>query len=234
MRLTQLLDAARRHHGERTAIIEGDKRLSYAALHDRAGRCAGLFRSLGVGEEDRVCILALNSHRNLEALFGAIWAGGIAAPLNYRLSPAELVGIVRMVEARVLVVDDEFLPLAETLRAEAGCIEHVVLMSDHAAPAGLIDYEAAIARADAAPDAMRGGDDIATIFFTGGTTGLPKGVMQTHANLVTSALMYVAHWHWSRDVVLLGSAPMFHVAAAAVIPPVRSEEHTSELQSLMR
>src|SRR3546814_11824445 len=72
-----------------------------------------------------------------------------------------LVGIVRMVEARVLVVDDEFLPLAETLRAEAGCIEHVVLMSDHAAPAGLIDYEAAIARADAAPDAMRGGDDIA-------------------------------------------------------------------------
>src|SRR3546814_4611239 len=106
-----------------------------------------------------------------------------------------------MVEARVLVVDDEFLPLAETLRAEAGCIEHVVLMSDHAAPAGLIDYEAAIARADAAPDAMRGGDDIATIFFTGGTTGLPKGVMQTHANLVTSA---------------------------------RSEEHTSELPSLMR
>src|SRR3546814_5389573 len=139
------------------------KRLSYAALHDRAGRCAGLFRSLGVGEEDRVCILALNSHRNLEALFGAIWAGGIAAPLNYRLSPAELVGIVRMVEARVLVVDDEFLPLAETLRAEAGCIEHVVLMSDHAAPAGLIDYEAAIARADAAPDARRGGNAIATV-----------------------------------------------------------------------
>src|SRR3546814_19234162 len=87
MRLTQLLDAARRHHGERTAIVEGDKRLSYAALHDRAGRCAGLFRSLGVGEEDRVCILALNSHRNLEALFGAIWAGGLAAPLNYRLAP---------------------------------------------------------------------------------------------------------------------------------------------------
>src|SRR3546814_15840814 len=78
MRLTQLLDAARRHHGERPAIIEGDKRLSYAALHDRAGRCAGLFRSLGVGEEDRVCILALNSPRNLEALFGAIWAGGLS------------------------------------------------------------------------------------------------------------------------------------------------------------
>src|SRR3546814_15265759 len=135
MRLTQLLDAARRHHGERTAIIEGDKRLSYAALHDRAGRCAGLFRSLGVGEEDRVCILALNSHRNLEALFGAIWAGGIAAPPNYRLSPAELVGIVRMVEASVLVVDAEFLLLAATMRAEDGGIQPGVLLSDPPTPA---------------------------------------------------------------------------------------------------
>src|SRR3546814_16972129 len=93
-------------------------------------------------------------------------------------------------------------------------------MGDPAAPAVLIDYEAAVARADAAPDAMRGGDDIATIFFTGGTTGLPQGVMQPHANLVTSALLYVAHWHWSRDVVLLGSAPMFPLSAAAVLPPV--------------
>jgi len=220
MRLTQLLEAGRRHHGDRTALIEGEKRLTYEQLHDRVGRCAGLLRELGLGEEDRVCILALNSHRNLEVLFGTIWAGGIAAPLNYRLSPAELAGIVRMVEARVLVVDDEFLSLGRALREEAGCVEHLVMLSDRPAPAGLIDYEAELSRAEVPPDAMRGGDDTATIFFTGGTTGLPKGVMQTHANLVTSALMYVAHWRWTRDMVLLGSAPMFHVAAAAVIPPV--------------
>ena len=220
MRLTQLLDASRRHDGGKVAIVDGERRLTYDALYERVGRCAGMLQGLGVSEGDRVCILSLNSHRNLEALFGTIWAGGIAAPLNYRLAPAELAGILEMVEARVLLVDDEFLSLGEQLRAEAGCVEHLVLMSDMAAGAGLIDYEAALAAAAIPPDAMRGGEDIATIFFTGGTTGLPKGVMQTHNNLVTSALMYLARWSWTSDIVLLGSAPMFHVAAAAVIPPV--------------
>src|SRR5579875_1937333 len=105
MRLSQIVDNSRRHHGDKVAIIDGERRLTYAQLHDRVGRCAGVLQALGVGGEDRVCILALNSHRNLEALLGTVWAGGIAAPLNYRLSPPELVGIVRMVEARVLMVD---------------------------------------------------------------------------------------------------------------------------------
>jgi len=220
MRLTQMLDGARRRHGDKVAIIDGDRRVTFGELYERSGRCAGLLKGLGVGSEDRVCILALNSHRNLEALFGTVWAGGIAAPLNYRLSLAELVGIVAMVEARVLVVDEEFLALGEQLRAELACLDHLVLIGDRPARPGLVDYEAALAEAEMPSDALRGGEDIATIFFTGGTTGLPKGVMQTHNNLVTSALMYVARWSWTEDMILLGSAPMFHVAAAAVIPPV--------------
>ena len=91
----------------------------YDELYDRAGRCAGVLQGLGVQREDRVCILSFNSHRNLEALFGTVWAGGIAAPLNYRLAPAELAAIVEMVEARVLLVDDEFLAL-EPAVARAG------------------------------------------------------------------------------------------------------------------
>lgn len=220
MRLTQMLDSARRRHGGKVAIVDGERRLTYAMLHDRTARCAGLLRGLGVGEEDRVCILSLNSHRNLEMLFGTVHAGGIAAPLNYRLAPTELVGIIEMVEARVLAVDAEFLELGQQLAAAAASVEHVILLEDGRAPDGVIGYERALADARPAPDAMRGGDDTATIFFTGGTTGLPKGVMQTHANLVTSALMYVGRWRWTDELILLGSAPMFHVAAAAVIPPV--------------
>jgi acyl-CoA synthetase (AMP-forming)/AMP-acid ligase II len=220
MRLTQMLDEGRRRHPEAVALIDGARQITYGALYERSGRCAGMLQGLGVGAEDRVCILSLNSHRNLEALFGTIWAGGIAAPLNYRLSPAELAGIIAMVDARVLLVDDEFLDLGRRIAADAGCVDHVVLLSDTPAPDGLIAYEDAIAGAEVPPDAMRGGGDVATIFFTGGTTGLPRGVMQTHDNLVTSALMYVARWSWTSDIILLGSAPMFHVAAAAVIPPV--------------
>lgn len=220
MRLTQMLDSARRHFGEKVAIIDGEQRISFDALYDRVGRCAGVLQGLGVGAEDRVCILSLNSSGNLEMLFGTVWIGGIAAPLNYRLAPAELVQIVAMVEARVLVVDDAFLELGLVLAAQADCVEHVVLIGDGTTRGGAIACEEAMRGAIAPPDAMRGGNDTATIFFTGGTTGLPKGVMQTHTNLVTSALMYIARWKWDSDLILLGSAPMFHVAAAAVIPPV--------------
>ena len=220
MRLTQLLDASSRNFGDRVAVVDGLRELTYADLYDRVGRVAGVLKGLGVGSEDRVCVLSLNSHRNLETLFGATWAGGIAAPLNYRLSPAELAQIVEHVQARVLAVDDEHLALGRWLKETVGCLEHIVLMSGRAAEAGVIHYEAALADAKVPPDALRGGEDTATIFFTGGTTALPKGVMQTHANLVSSALMYVARWGYTRDMVLLGSAPMFHVAAAAVIPPV--------------
>jgi long-chain acyl-CoA synthetase len=220
MRLTQILEASHRNFGDKVAIVDGERELTYAELYERTGRAAGLLKALGAVAEDRVCILSLNSHRNLEALFASVWAGAIAAPLNYRLAPAELAKIVDYVEARILLVDDEFLALGRQLLAQSNCLKHLVLMSDRPAEEGLVDYEAGLAAADIAPDAMRGGDDVATLFFTGGTTGLPKGVMQTHDNLVTSALMYVARWTWTGDMILLGSAPMFHVAAAAVIPPV--------------
>jgi long-chain acyl-CoA synthetase len=220
MRLIQLIDAARQHFGERIAVVDGERALTYAELHDRVGRAAGLLKGLGIETEDRVCILSLNSHRNLETLFGTVWAGGIAAPLNYRLSPAELAQVIAHVEARVLLVDEEFLALGQQLRNQVDCLKHLILMSDAPAAGRAIDYEAGLAVVETPPDAMRGGGDIATIFFTGGTTGLPKGVMQTHDNLVTSALMYVARWGYDEDTILLGSAAMFHVAAAAVIPPV--------------
>ena len=220
MRLTQILEAGRRNHGSRIAVIDGTRELTYAELHDRVGRLAGALQNLGLQADDRVCILSINSHRNLEALFGIIWAGGIAAPLNYRLSPPELAQIIVHLQAGILFVDDEYLALGLKLREEIGCLKHLVLMSDRQTPVpDVTDYEAAIAATQFAADALRGGDDVASIFFTGGTTALPKGVMQTHANLVASALMYVARWRYTQDMILLASAPMFHVAAAAVIPP---------------
>ena len=220
MRLTQILETGCRNFGDRIAVVDGDRELTYVELNDRVARLAAVLETLELKSGDRVCVLSLNSHRYLETLFAAAWAGGIAAPLNFRLSPAELAQIILHVQASILFVDVAYLELGQQLRDEAGCLKHLVLMSDDSSCApGVIGYEDAIARAAPAPDALRGGEDVATIFFTGGTTALPKGVMQTHANLVASAVMYVARWHYQSDLILLASAPMFHVAAAAVIPP---------------
>src|SRR5205814_4989509 len=111
-------------------------------------------------------------------------------------------------------VDDAFAPMLPSLRDAA--LHAVVHMGDAATPQGMLSYEALITEAQPIPDARRGGDDVAGVFYTGGTTGFPKGVMLSHRNLITSALGTQAMCPF----VIPGGrflhvAPMFHLADLA-------------------
>src|SRR5690606_2282084 len=86
-------------------------------------------------------------------------------------------------------------------------------------PQGWLSYEDQLAGAVIPPDAGKSDGDTAAVFFTGGTTSLPKGVMQTHGNLISSALIYLSRFRFTEDTVLLCSAGLFHVASTAVVVP---------------
>jgi len=212
MQVTQTLRRALLLYGDQIAVLDGELRQTYAEFGARVQRLAGALRELGVGDDDKVAILALNSHRYLELFYGTFWAGGVVVPLNIRLAPPELVHQINEADAKVLVVDDTFAMMLPALKPKLrpGC--RMVLAADTPAVDDLISYEALIAASQPVEDAGRGGDDVAGIFYTGGTTGRAKGVMLTHDNIMANAQNgLMANRSTHRDVYL-HSAPMFHLA----------------------
>ena len=194
---------ARRCFGDRIAVIDGERAITYAELAVRCDRLAAGLASLGVQPGDRVALLSANGHRYLEAFSGLPASGVVLVPLNTRLAPNELAHIVQHSGARVLLSDRDPGDLANV-------VEHVILIPD--------EYERLVGGAspeplDATPRVSP--DDVAALFYTGGTTGLPKGVMLTHRNLVANAFNKIVACSLTADDVFLAAPAMFHVAGIA-------------------
>lgn len=198
--LADPIEYARSCFGARVAIVDGDHSLTYAQLADRCDRLAVGLAKLGVHRGDRVALLSANGHRYLEAFFGLPAAGIVLVPLNTRLAPAELEHIVQHSGAKVLITDRDAGELAAS-------VEHVVSIPE--------PYEEMLEQSSGTPTAVASPDDVAALFYTGGTTGLPKGVMLTHANLVANAFNKIVACSLSAEDVFLAAPAMFHVAGIA-------------------
>jgi acyl-CoA synthetase (AMP-forming)/AMP-acid ligase II len=201
--LGDALDHARRLHAQRTAVVDGATRYDYGQLALRCDRLgAGLLRA-GVRPGERVAILSGNSHRYLEAFCAVPAHGMVLVPLNTRLATPELQQILEHAGARVLLSDRDPGPLA-------GCVERVISIPD--------GYEALLETASSSEAARWPApreSDVAALFYTGGTTGTPKGVMLTHRNLVANAFHKTVACSLRADDVFLAAPAMFHVAGIA-------------------
>jgi len=212
MYMTQSLHRAVRVHPRKTATICGDRRHDYVTFQERIVRIAGALRAAGVKPGDRVGILSLNSDRFLEYFYATYWAGGVVNPCNIRWSANEIAYSLSDCDTRVLLIDDQFLPMLPQLRAHAPCVATVIHCGDEAPPDGLLGYESLIASSAPTDEIVRGGEDLAGVFYTGGTTGFPKGVMLPHRALYVNALALQAAYGDMSAVVGLHAAPMFHLA----------------------
>lgn len=190
---------------------------TWREVGDRVAKGAALLKRIGISSDDRVAVLCLNSDRYLELYFSILWAGMTIVPVNWRWSPAEITQCFSDCEPRLLVVDDTFADQADALCAGSSQNMRVLYAGDSKAPAGMIDYEEEIADIAPVHDMMRRGDDLAGLFYTGGTTGRSKGVMLTHRNIMWSQLSYIAHTKPDENDVYLHVAPMFHVADMASV-----------------
>src|SRR3954468_13042384 len=188
MYMTQGLHRAVQQRPDAEATVFGSRRRTFAEVADRVARLAGALRGLGVGAGDRVAMLSLNSDRFSEYLLAVPWADAVLNPVNIRWSPAEIGYSLRDSDTRVLLVDDAFAAVVPALRTEYPDLRTVIHTGDGPTPEGLLAYEDLVAGHDPVEDARRGGDALAGLFYTGGTTGHPKGVMLSHANLMISAL----------------------------------------------
>jgi long-chain acyl-CoA synthetase len=183
------------------AVVDGALRLTYRELYERSQRLGQAMRQLGLAPGDRVAFLSANSHRYFEAFFGIPAQGLILVPLNTRLSVRELNAILVDSGARVLFTDRD----AGELAAH---VERVIALD--------VDYEPLLAAANADAAAVDLDENaVAALFYTGGTTGLPKGVMLTHRNLVANAFHKALAVSMTGDDVFLAAPALFHVAGIA-------------------
>ena len=215
--LTQALHRTIQQKPHAVATSFAGRRQSWAQFGERVARLAAVLRGLGVAAGDRVAMMALNSDRYLEYYYAVWWAGGVVNPVNIRWSPAEVAYSLDDCETAILIVDDAFAGAVEELRGRSSTLRTVIHCGVGEAPAGMASLDALVSAARPVEDALRSDDDLAGIFYTGGTTGFPKGVMLTHTNLASNALSNVAEQIVMPGGITLFAAPMFHLANGAAM-----------------
>ena len=205
-------DRAETYFGEKVGVVDGDKRFTYRQFGERTHRLANALVALGIEPGDRVSFLTYNTHQLLEAYYGVLEAGAVMNPINIRLTPGEIAYIVGHAGSKVLFFHKDFKPLVEALVAELPVKPRFVIMEG--APDGVAseEYEAFLSggSADAlTPEIDENG--MAELFYTSGTTGLPKGVSMTHRELYLHGMYAEIGLGFTQDDVVLHVVPLFHV-----------------------
>jgi len=179
------------HFSDREAIVFEETRLTYRQLNHRVNRLANALTGLGYSKGDHLAVLADNGSKYLEIYFAAAKIGVCVCPQNYRLSDPELEYVVDHGEATVFMVGDGFEDKALALKEKLKAINDWIALDNRLK--GFLDYEELLEKAsDGEPDpelhAVKE-TDLAVLMYTGGTTGLPKGVMLSHRNMMTAAIV---------------------------------------------
>jgi long-chain acyl-CoA synthetase len=210
--LPQIIRHTVQLRGDKTATRFGGRSQTWREFQDRIACLASGLHGLGIEEGDRIAVLALNSDRYYEFYFGVSWAGAVFVPVNTRLAPAEFVHWLNDSGSKAVFVDDSFLEAIAEIRDQLETVQHLVYMGDGEQPDGCLAFEDLVANHAPAGPSDRGGDDMAGLFYTGGTTGKSKGVMLSHRNLTYNVLQSLAYIPINENDALLHAAPMFHVA----------------------
>ncbi|HUE60474.1 MAG TPA: long-chain-fatty-acid--CoA ligase [Acidimicrobiales bacterium] len=201
------------------ASIDGEFSASFEQHLERVNRlAAGMRTDLGVGKGDRFAVMTLNGHHYLELYHAALLSGSVINPLNLRLAPMELSFILKDSGAKVCFADAFFAPHIEKIREEAG-LEKLVLVGGTLGAE--VPHEASYEDVVGAGENVLPGepeeDDVAILMYTGGTTGLPKGVVIDQRALMLDLYKVATLFGMDESFIYLHQTPMFHAASLGAI-----------------
>jgi acyl-CoA synthetase (AMP-forming)/AMP-acid ligase II len=182
----------------KVAIICNGTQVTYQKLNSRVNQLAHGFLAHGITRTKRVALLMYNSIEMVETIFSLAKVGGVGIPLNFRLSPPELLYSIEKSDATTLIAGEEFEPTIHQLRPQLPCVEYLTIS------------HLALNQPDHEPSLKVQPDDESFIIYTSGTTGKPKGAVLTHRNHFWNALNYTLAYQMNERDVELALSPMFH------------------------
>jgi acyl-CoA synthetase (AMP-forming)/AMP-acid ligase II len=216
-----LLTSSAASHPKSPAIVHGSLTMDYEQFNARVNRLSNALRRLGARPGDNVAILMVNCPQMLEAMFAAFKAGCGAVPINFRLHPSEFAFIIDNSEASVLFTTEDFDTPIQQVRRDLPRVRHVITTGPAAVDAQ--NYDDVIAdESGQFADAEVDPDDVAWLFYTSGTTGVPKGAMLTHRNLqgMTDRFYSDIFPNFGDREVVLHVAPLSHGSGLYGVPNV--------------
>jgi fatty-acyl-CoA synthase len=199
--------------GDRLAVVDGDRELTYARLHERSARCAGALARRGLERGDRVALLLGNRSAYLEAVFAAACLGAVAVPVNARFTAREIRRVLEDCTPRLLIHE-----ASRAATVEAACAELPAPPAALACGGERDAYEEALAEpATAAAVAPVAPDHPMILMYTSGTTGAPKGALLPHRKTLFNSLNAQLYFDLTRDDRVLVPLPLFHSFGLSIL-----------------
>ena len=218
MNLKLMLEEAVNQYAGKTAIVLGERRVSYAELDETSNKVANALIKMGLGKGERVVTLLPSSPEFVAMYFGIIKAGGIAVPLDIRYKVEELASLFGSCQPKVLVVESDLLEPLVPVLSRFDSVEHVIDLGTRY-EGRFFSYREimAVSSAQGVEVALEP-DDIATISYTGGPTNRPRGAALSHRSLVTEAIISADGFQQTdKDIMMLFALPMYHMFGLASV-----------------
>ncbi|MDX2416739.1 MAG: AMP-binding protein, partial [Xanthomonadales bacterium] len=210
--VTDWLDKRARLTPDRVALADyaSGSEITFAGWNRRVNRTANYLKSLGVGKGDRVAVYASNRSEYLDLFWAAPKIGAMLQNLNWRLTVFELMGIIESGAPKVLIYSEDWRSQVEELKSSFTTVEHIVAMTSPG-PDERDFAERDLMSAELTDTPELSLDDPWGIYYTGGTTGLPKGAILTHGNVTWNSVNTITSWGITGAHKAALQLPFFHI-----------------------
>lgn len=220
MNIGKLLTKSALSFPDQLALAYGGRKLTYAQFNARVNRLANALKGLGVRQGQNVAVLQYNYPETLESLFACFKLGCGTVPINFRLHPNEIAFIIDHSESTAVILSPEFNEPMMDIRNRLPKVKYLITLSG--SRGGFLDYEELVDQgSDQFGEADVQPDDLAWLFYTSGTTGMPKGAMLTHRNLLAMTMNFYADMcPLSPKSAILHAAPLSHGSGLYALPNI--------------
>jgi crotonobetaine/carnitine-CoA ligase len=213
-------DKAKMNTGK-VAIRTEHEQITYDQLDERINRVGNALEGLGVRKDDKVCVMLPNIPEFLYVWWGNAKLGGVTVPLNTALKGEGLAYIINHAEASTVVIDHRYLPALEEVRGATPHLKRLIVLGPEGKraaklPAGAIDFGELLTAPATSPMKEVWSDDIDSIMYTSGTTGLPKGVIHRHSRCYGGFVLPIMTGYTNQDTVY-NTLPLFHIGGQNMV-----------------